>query len=77
MNGICPCCANNIVKLTPEVLKEHEGATLDCPFCDALLIIKDNRVIEFHEHMNKETNGQWPKDEKTGFVELGGEHDLL
>jgi hypothetical protein len=67
---ICPTCAFNIVKLTEEVAKGNEGATLDCPHCDALLIIKDQHLQEFHTYMNKETNGEWPSDGKnTGYIE--------
>jgi hypothetical protein len=71
MESTCPCCATHIEKLTPEIRLANSGATLDCPNCDTLLIIKDNRLYEFHSYMNKETEGLWPADGKnTGFIEL-------
>lgn len=71
MESICPSCATHIEKLTPEILKANEGATCDCPLCDVLLIIKEQRLVEFHSWMNEQTKGQWPKDGKgTGFVEI-------
>ena len=58
---ICPCCAFHIEKLTPELVEKHEGATFDCPNCEALLLIRDRRVVEFHPHLHK-ADSRWPSD---------------
>lgn len=69
MNSICPSCAVKIEKLTPEILSNNEGATCDCPNCDALLIIKDGRLLEFHSYMSQQ-DPTWPKDGKgTAFID--------
>ena len=62
-DAICPHCAIHIEKLTPEVLSENEGATLDCPSCNALLIIKNGRLSDFHKILHEEDE-RWPEDGK-------------
>lgn len=45
-NYICEICKNNIVEDHDiEVVKEHIGATHDCPKCDGLLIINENLTV--------------------------------
>ena len=66
----CPACAVAI-NITNESIATHEGVTLDCPNCDALLIIKEGRFQEFHPYLNKETKGEWPEDGRgTDYIEV-------
>lgn len=39
----------------------HDGATLDCPNCEALLIIKGDSLKEFHLYIHSQDQ-QWPED---------------
>lgn len=67
---ICSVCAFNITKLTEEMATNYEGATLDCPNCDSLLIIKSHHLREFHSYLHESTKGAWPVDGKgTGYIE--------
>ncbi len=69
----CIKCNQDIAKATPEVMKEYEGATADCPHCGALLIIKGGKFLDFHEYLNRE-DPSWPKDGKgTGCIEIQAE----
>lgn len=39
----CPCCNGEFESsYTIEFIKEHIGATIDCPECGALLMIEEN-----------------------------------
>lgn len=50
--------------------KEEDGATLDCPKCNALLIYKDGEIQNFHEWMHNRDK-RWPADGKgTGYIEV-------
>lgn len=61
ISSICPSCATNIIKLTPEIMAAHDGATLDCPNCEALLIIKGDSLKEFHSYIHSQDQ-RWPED---------------
>ncbi len=66
----CPYCKKAIEKLTKELLDSNEGATVDCPHCGSLLIIKNSELLDFHKYLNKETKGEWPEDgHGTSYVE--------
>lgn len=65
----CPDCKEPFqLKYSPE---RREGCTADCPNCGSLLVFWDGETKNFHEHLNRETDGLWPEDgEGTGFVEV-------
>jgi hypothetical protein len=52
------------------MISEIEGSTMDCPHCDALLIVEDGFAKNFHVVMHN-GDSRWPVDGKnTGFIEV-------
>lgn len=67
----CPVC--EAVFGIPGVrdFAEAEGATCDCPHCNALLVFDEGALKDFHKFMSEDTDGLWPSDGKnTGVIEL-------
>lgn len=59
----CCNCGKSFKILVPGMseLAEFEGATLDCPHCDGLLIIVGGELRDFHQHLNA-SEDRWPAD---------------
>lgn len=43
----CPNCHHDL-NLCEDTIKRNENLTIDCLNCDAMLIIKDGKVLDFH-----------------------------
>ena len=70
MKTKCCNCSDTFNIPGVESLSDHEGATLDCPACNAVLIIDDGILKDFHRFMN-EGDPRWPADGKnTGVIEI-------
>ena len=69
MKVICPVC-NKKSNLHVDTVEEANGSTFDCAWCNALLIMKGGKVLDFHKQLH-EQEPSWPADGKnTGFVEI-------
>jgi len=68
---VCPVCKKEgTIGVTN--LKEYPGASLDCPNCQALLIVDpdDTSIKEFHGWLHSQ-EPKWPADGKnTGYMEF-------
>ena len=54
----CPVCDKKcMIKYSPE---EREGATMNCPECNALLLNRSHHVLDFHKWLHYENEGDWP-----------------
>ena len=67
----CPACKKEFS--TPNTLQECEGATMDCPNCNSLLLVKKGTAIDFHKAIHGECE-EWPEDGK-GTYSVGIEED--
>lgn len=65
----CPECGKRF-KVGAKNKNDANGATFDCKHCDALLIMTNRRVRNFHEYMHEQLP-QWPVDGSgTYFMEV-------
>lgn len=71
ISAICPLCEKTFFFLEDQAnFSEVNDTSTDCPHCDALLLIRDNKVWPFHLKLNQE-NSKWPKDgKKTSYLEI-------
>ena len=68
---VCVEC-NSEFDVNCNSIKEAEGATVDCPSCNKLLVIDNGKILDFHKFINK-TSPEWPKDGKgTNYIQCGG-----
>ncbi len=72
----CCSCKETFKCLAIDEPEEAEGATMDCPHCEKLLIYKDGEIKDFHKWLHNQTveDGDgfvWPEDGKgTGYIDL-------
>ena len=72
----CPVCAEGFGIPSISSFAEAEGATCDCPHCNALLVFDEGALKDFHKFLSEETDGLWPSDGKnTGIIEIGSTHE--
>ena len=65
---VCPDCKEGFS--TDYSREEREGATMNCPCCDTLLVFIDGKTLSFHKYMNSQYS-DWPADgEGTGHVDI-------
>ena len=66
----CPSCGQEFGIPSIESLAEAERATLDCPHCETILIVKQGVLRDFHKYMH-ERNPEWPADGRnTGVISM-------
>lgn len=50
--------------------KQAEGATFDCRQCGNLLLMSNQKIVDFHAHLHS-TDPSWPKDgEGTSYIQF-------
>jgi DNA-directed RNA polymerase subunit RPC12/RpoP len=56
----CPCC-ESIFNL-PYSEQDCYSATVDCPNCDTLLLLKESpNALDFHSYLNQQ-DSRWPSN---------------
>ena len=54
----CPCCDKIFeTDYSPDY---REGATMNCPECNALLLNRNHHILDFHKWLHYENDGDWP-----------------
>jgi hypothetical protein len=56
----CPEC-DGVSIVDVESREDAEGATMDCTYCESLLLFQGGQVKNFHKALNEE-NSAWPAD---------------
>jgi hypothetical protein len=65
----CECC-KGIFHIPNTTREDVEGATADCPLCDALVILEKGEAKNFHKWLNAK-EPEWPADGKnTGVIDV-------
>lgn len=70
----CKVCGGTFssphVKTKGDMIK-YDGATMDCPHCGFIYMVKKGKLVDFNKELHK-TCPEWPEDGKgTGYIELG------
>jgi hypothetical protein len=67
---LCPKCQKSFRVPDCFTRGDCEGCTMDCPHCQALLIMDKGIVKDFHQKLHDE-DPRWPADGKgAGYLEL-------
>lgn len=70
----CCSCEKNFKIDAVDTIEQAEGATMDCPHCDKLLLVRDGKIKDFHKTIHEDCKSQgihWPEDGKgTGYFEI-------
>jgi len=59
--AICPHCPKNQFEVGADSIEDAEGATIDCPYCESVLIFIEGKPVDFHAYMNSQDD-RWPTD---------------